>query len=540
MNGDDTVSFNLVDRPWLTARTRHGHEVELSLLDVFRRSHEVTALLGDVPTQVFALTRLLLAVLHRALRGPQDFEEWAGYWQDGLPVDKIADYLAVHRHRFDLLDGELPFMQVPGLRTAKDEVSELDRLIADVPNGHPYFTTRLGGVKTLSFAEAARWLVHCHAFDPSGIKSGAADDPRTKQGKGYPIGTGWAGNLGGVVPVGKSLRDTLLLNLLPYHDDADLPAWERDRFDPVKDAVDGLTPTGRVDLYTWQSRRIRLTHDGQQVTGVLICNGKPLGPQNRSEVEPHTAWRRSQAQEKKLRKPLVYMPREHDPQKAVWRGLQPLLPGAVPPQGKDAAPFLTPGVVEWVAEVEDVIGEDYFVRLHTVGMTYGAQSATTTEIIDDVVALHAVLLRRADLAHTAVDCVRDAENAARALGKLARNLGEAAGYRPDPRAKPGTRDGVRDQALELAYASMDPLFRKWLREVTADTEPLQARADWHRAAWGVIHRLGKDMLDRAPVAAWTGRVANKRFITSSHAYRWFLNDLRTALPFANADFEVTS
>ncbi|MGV7400563.1 type I-E CRISPR-associated protein Cse1/CasA, partial [Mycobacterium kansasii] len=87
----------------------------------------------------------------------------------------------------DLFDPVAPFFQVAGLRTAKDDVFSLDRIVADVPNGEPLFTTRSGAdLARMAPAEAARWLVHAHAFDPSGIKSGALGDDTVKGGKGYP------------------------------------------------------------------------------------------------------------------------------------------------------------------------------------------------------------------------------------------------------------------------------------------------------------------------------------------------------------------
>lgn len=210
--------FSLIDRPWLLARGEDGAVKELSLVEVFASAHRLLGLVGDVPTQVFAHTRLLLAILHRALAGPRDLDEWQELWQaDTLPADTIEAYLRVHAHRFDLADPHEPFFQVAALRTADGKVSDLSKLIADVPNGHPFFTTRIGTTLTLEAGEAARWLVHCQAFDPSGIKSGDPADPRTKNGKGYPIGVGWSGNLGGVLVAGHTLRDTLLLKIGRAH-----------------------------------------------------------------------------------------------------------------------------------------------------------------------------------------------------------------------------------------------------------------------------------------------------------------------------------
>jgi CRISPR system Cascade subunit CasA len=525
--------FDLVDQPWVLARSLDGAVRELSLLDVLRQAPELAGLVGEVPTQVFALTRLLLAILHRAVDGPASLAEWEKLWRaEALPVSRVESYLAGYRDRFDLLHPETPFLQVAGLRTAKGEVSGLNKLVADVPNGRPFFATRLGPIAPLEFAEAARWLVHCQAFDPSGIKSGAEGDDRVKGGKGYPIGTGWSGYLGGVLPEGRNLRDTLLLNLIPpsYADDQwdeDAPVWERPPVGPSGQRSGPEAPTGPTDLYTWQSRRIRLHHDGERVTGVLICNGEKITPQNRQALEPHTAWRRSPAQEKKLGRAPIYMPREHDPQRAVWRGLQALLPAA---QAVGDGASLPPLVLSWVGRVSDrVIGRSYRVRMRTIGMTYGSQSATTEDIVDDALDLGAHLLdsNAVDLVETDTSCVRDSEAAAKALGKLAQNVALASGAGRDEQA------GPRARATEAAYAELDGLFRAWLRQFGLDTDPTDAKVDWHRTAWQAVDDLATDILARASMTAWVGRTSNNRLVTSTHARQWFYRDLRAALPMAH-------
>ena len=71
-----------------------------------------------------------------------------------------------------------------------------------------------------------------------------------------------------------------------------------------------------------------------------------LQPHNRHGVEPHTAWRYSEPQSKKL-KTVVYMPRLHIPGRSVWRGIGALLPsisGRGKASGGGPQPFLAPGV----------------------------------------------------------------------------------------------------------------------------------------------------------------------------------------------------
>ncbi|ASR35277.1 type I-E CRISPR-associated protein Cse1/CasA [Prauserella marina] len=543
MTGSDSHPFDLLTEPWLPVRTISGETVELSLREVFGKAHDLVAISGDLATQDVALLRLLLAVLHRAVGGPRDLDHWEQLWSGKeLPHARIEDYLDSHRDRFALFHPETPFFQVAGLRTAKGETAELSKLIADVPNGHPFFTTRLGSDLSLSFAEAARWVVHCQAFDPSGIKTGPVDDPRTKGGRGYPIGTGWAGRVGSVLVEGATLRDTLLLNLIAsdFGDTArspgdDLPAWER----PV--ALPGGTrdPSGPLDLYTWQARRIRLVPDNGKVTSVLICNGEAIDTKNRHNDEPLTAWRRSAAQEKQHRLPQVYMPRQHDPSRAIWRGLQSLLPAAFENsvQNATAASGLTAVVLDWVSglTLEGALPGDFPLRLRTVGMKYGSKDAVTEDIVDDALSLHAVLLRQdaVELVGTVLSCVSAAEQAARALGQLALNVAQAAGKSPPKPSGANPSDvSDRDRATELAYGQLDIAFRKWIPGLGPKTDPTQAQREWHHNVKQEIDPLGDDILARAPAVAITGRQVGGRLVTAAHAQSWFYLALSKAIPMA--------
>ncbi len=214
-----------------------GTVEDRSVRAVLADASHVRGLAGELPTQDAAILRLLLAVLLGAPRPryPRSDSEcldlWEAWWKPGhLPMDVIDPYLAQIRRRFDLRHPETPFLQVAGLTTASGKRSGLGKLIADLPAGHPFFTTRAGAeVESLSLPEAARWLVHCQAFDPAGIKTGAVGDNRVKQGKGYSFGyPAWAGNLGLVIAEGNSLFETLMLNLQwRLSGPEDRPVWDR-------------------------------------------------------------------------------------------------------------------------------------------------------------------------------------------------------------------------------------------------------------------------------------------------------------------------
>jgi CRISPR system Cascade subunit CasA len=539
MPSHGSYSFDLVHEPWIPCRERDGTVAEQGILRTLGRAHELAGLSGDVPTQTFALTRLLLAVLHGALAGPADIDEWEELWRaDKLPVDRIAPYLAEHRGRFDLFHPVTPFLQVADLHTAKGDTSELAKLIADVPNGVPFFTTRAGGHLTLSYAEAARWLVHCHAFDPSGIKSGAVGDVRVKGGRGYPIGVAWSGLLGGVLLQGRTLKETLLLNLVardlaPFarSPQEDPPVWERAPVTAAEELPGGRPPTGPVDLYVWQSRRVRLVPEDSRVTGVLIANGEQLTPQNMQRHEPHTAWRHSEAQQRKAGGSTVYMPREHDPDRAIWRGLASLLPGMSSRQKQEAARYLAPGIVEWLGYLTThrALPRDHTVHVRAIGMIYGSMSSVTSDIVDDTLALRAILADQdaVDLARVAVAAVEAAEAAARAVGGLAGDLAAAAG---------GPSESPRSRTMEQVYARLDHPFRKWLLTVGVETDETALKTAWHRTAATVAREIADELLENIPPACWEGREVRKQpQFTAAHAERQYVKALRDALPYAFRD-----
>lgn len=272
------MAFNLIDQPWILVQPAEGAQQEVSLRQIFSEGSSIRRITGEVPTQGFALLRLLLAICHDAV-GWHTTDAIEQLHEDGLDLAAIDAYLDEWHARFDLLDPQRPFFQVAGLATANGEHSGLEKIIADVPNGQPFFTTRAGrGLAQISLAEAARWLIHVQAFDPSGIRSGAVGDALAKNGKGYPIGPAWSGHLGGIVQHGDSLLQTLLLNITETpKNPADRPVWTWPNA-PTAVRAEEAIPAGPVQLLVWQSRRVRLVSDpdASAIIGVVLSQGDKL------------------------------------------------------------------------------------------------------------------------------------------------------------------------------------------------------------------------------------------------------------------------
>lgn len=496
-------SFDLTTQPWVQLHMLDGAVVECSLREVFRLAPHARAVVGEISTMTFAMTRLLLAILHRAVGGPADVAHWIELWTaDELPSAQTDAYLDHFAARFDLLHPAQPFYQVAGLRSGQDGISGLEKLIADVPNNIPYFTTRTGrSLDAIDYAEAARWVVHAQAYETAGIKTGAIGDPRVKNGKGYSIGTGWCGNIGGILVEGTTLRETLLLNLIADSHSApegdDLPVWERGPQTAAEEVTGGRDVQGPLDAYTWQKARIRLVEDGGRITGLMVCNGDRASLVNQHTHEPMTGWRRSPNQEKLRELPLAYMPRVHTPARGMWRGIAALLPSrSGDPRAAAGAKRLVPGVIAWIDTLrnEGALDDRFVVCAHAFGVEYGTQSAVISEIVDDALSVHVALLGAdaAALGEQVEQAVEVTDKLVWTLGTLAADVAVASG---------GDPEGPRMEAMTEAYAALDAPFRSWLAPLDADTDPSEARTSWDNTAQTVVRNLARSIVESAPAAS---------------------------------------
>ncbi|MFC4562562.1 type I-E CRISPR-associated protein Cse1/CasA [Nocardiopsis mangrovi] len=570
----DRFSFNLADEAWLPFIGTDGKPGTASLRDALTQAHLIRDLVVDAPTQYPALIRLLLAVLHRSLgrsKGtqvgtyPPNQKGWALWLKAALPpADLIDDYLGHWRGRFDLFDAHEPFFQAAGLTTGKGtpQGRTVGLLVPFVSSGNnaPIFSSaRDDAPAPLTPGQAARWLVHAHAWDTAGIKTGARGDPEATGGKVYRNPTGPLGALGVVVLTGATLWETLALNLV-YQEgwpDADLPVWERE---PLTAAWEERPATGLLDLYTWPGRRIRLLPDAldgaTRVRRVLVCAGDRLRHERLHTLEPHTAWRANAApaktarkkEKKKEQKPAdgrrtddpdggdatdLYRPIRHLPGEQLWRGLGGIL-GVAEGKASGQRGMLPP---RQVARLNAVRGlpPDKIIRVHASGIAYGNQNAVIDETYDDVLPLPVAVLRSEGhpvLAETALDAVDRTKNAAWTLGRLASDVAFVSGADEPTQKSRGTK------AHERLYAALDQPFRAWVQTLTDDDLADELAADWQRRAANTVQRIADELLHHAPPGAHRTRwrpgkkPSTKDPVNAALAEREFRRRLRRHLPLA--------
>jgi CRISPR system Cascade subunit CasA len=534
------LTYNLVDQSWLTVRLGGGEHTDVGVLEALLRADEIESLVVDLPTQLPALMRqLLLPIVLDALGPPADRNDWASRFSAGAFTqderERLRDYLGPnkHRSRFDLFDPEVPFAQIACLHTAKNETKGSALLVATTATGNnvPLFSSHTeGDPLPLTAAQAARWLLHTQCWDTAAIKTGAVGDPAVKSGKTTANPTSPLGHLGVVMPVGRNLYETLLLNLpIGNRITAGSPHWRRP---PAGPAWETKAPDGLLDLWTWQSRRVRLipeeTPDGARVARVVLSAGDRLSAM--PEWEPHTAWIYRKAPKSTTGQ--VRRPRRHLPGRAIWRGLDALLAAQRTDDGEEASE--TSVLLEQLGGLWEAskIPADYTLQLEIFGVTYGTHSAVIEDLIHDVIPLPIAALRTdSDTYHALLEVTRQAEDLAQAVNRLSADLRRAVGADPIPWDK-GHRPG------ELVLHALDPTVRRLfadVREAGSDTEALERnQLAWELLASRVTRQIVEPLFAATPASAFFGReietgerTTTYRLGTAEHGFRRRISQILT-------------
>lgn len=533
-------SFSLTDHPWLLLPSATGGSVQhRSLHTALLDAHEFGDVVVEMPTQRPAVFRqVLLPVVLDALGRPADEREWMSWFSAGRWTrqqrHRLEAYLDAHSQLFDLFHPEQPFGQVAGLSTAKDETKNAGLIVATAATGNnvPLFASRTeGDAFSLPPAQAAHWLLHTQCWDTAAIKTGAVGDPKAKAGKTTGNPTGPLGQMGVTLLVGKTLFETLLLNL-PVGappTSTDLPQWRRRESSDPRSAGSPQwqerAPEGLLDLWTWQSRRIRLfpeeTDEGLRVTRVLVSAGDRM-PYT-SETEPHTMWRvePTGGRSKTRSKDGIASPRRPlrlQPGKAAWRGLDALL--APERQSREAGEktsgFATSKLLDQAGALADDLGDAYPLRVELSGIAYGNQSAVIDDVMFDTLPLPlAALAGDGDIRAVLLEVAEQAEQLATAVNHLSADLRRATGTDPIPWDK-GQRPG------ELVLHALDPLVRRLLKGMRGveDLERIEAgQLAWEQLAWRRSWEIADRLLQAVPIGAFMGRSTTEEEGKPERTYR---------------------
>jgi CRISPR system Cascade subunit CasA len=506
-----TVSFNLIDEPFLPVIRPDGRTKELGLRETLQQAHELRELRDDSPLVTAALHRLLLAILHRVF-GPENENAWAQLRDHGRwDAEALDAYLDRWRDRFDLFDARRPFYQTARFRTdPPGGISRLAHELASGNNATLFDHTRDDPPAAVSPAEAARLLIAQQAYAVGGGKSAT----------GY---TAHAPLLQGVLILaqGATLFETLLLNLVAYNREAPIPArddapiWERN--EPA--ALTSPQPRGYLDYLTWQSRTIALhaeTVDGRTVVRqASYAQGRKL--EAPEMFDPQMAYRRLKDQ--------GWRALRLNEDRALWRDSTALFRAA----GDDDR---RPGCLEWLYQLErHGVPLRQCYNLAAIGLC--TDKAKVHFWRHERMPLPVRFLDDVDLLKSLENALTEAEEVARLLRDGVRRLAAealapAGGY-PDRDRVSNFVDSLAPE--QLYWSRLEVPFRHFFRQLAEYAGNLEGQwgevcrwvreALWQQANHAFEQTAGR--LDQSPrllrAVALARREFHSRLATQTHSYR---------------------
>ncbi|WP_036378707.1 type I-E CRISPR-associated protein Cse1/CasA [Mitsuokella jalaludinii] len=533
------MEFNLLDEPWIIVKTKTNETKTWSILELFEHAHEAQELAGELPTQDIAIMRLLLAIMHGAFvtdeieTADDAIDLWTSMWEEKqFRFDEIKAYLETYHDRFWLFHPTQPFYQSAHIKQNMDSYKEakgkkvspeikwktVARLVGDLfqsDNKARLFPMRTGKEQEyLTYAEAARWLLHLNGFDDNSAKMPV------------PKGPGYLAQLGLLYAKGRNLFETLMLNFVLVDDrdevfadgDEDSKAyWEKPIYETIEQEIS--QPRAQKDLLTMQSRRIFLRREQGVVTGYLLTMGDYFAKDASLLNETMTVW-----SEDKIR---GFLPKEHQLKCQIWRDFSSLLGMNVDTKSKQ------PGVIHWLQLLDDEIEEIKPLHICITGTKYKWQSPAWqfVDYIQDSLAINASLLDKMNEVwiQEIVKLLVRTENAVRSFGNFATNLAEVSGDSLQENSLKKKQE-IRKAAEEEGYYHLDQVFRRWLRCIAPDKDELEKRtAEWLSIAKKTLLQLAQEELSQCSETAIVGKVKEGNVQNAIKAFQTFRYHINQAL-----------
>lgn len=508
------TEFNLLDEKWILVRKSDCTTDELSLTDALLRSHEYTALSGELPTQDVSILRLLLAVLHTVFSrytpegeykpvssANEAMRRWKTLWDGGkFPEKPIREYLESQHEKFWLFHPELPFYQTKAAEKGTEYMaSKMNGVLSESSNKVRLFSSCAGKSKdTLTYSEAARWLLYVNSYDDTSAK--ASQESKSKENKLPSLQAGWLGKLGLITVRGNSLFETLMFNFIvvePSNREIwadEKPTWELEK-PREKERCEIATPDNLAELYTIQSRRLILKHENNSVTGYSLLGGDFFDKVD-AFIEPMTVWGKVKESEKTQ---IQFQPRRHNSSVKMWREFASVF--------ASSDGMRLPGVVSWIRQIRRIDKKRYSC-FNIASVQYGGSDYFVNDIFSDSLTFHTDLLTEVGKRwqESISEEVGKCEDIARKLGKLAADIEIAAGSSPKDAPKSATVSHVQEQY----YYEIDVPFREWLLSIdpeweSGSHEEHECIRKWHEISRKIAESLGKELVNSAEASAVVGR-----------------------------------
>ncbi|MDD7363426.1 MAG: type I-E CRISPR-associated protein Cse1/CasA [Peptoniphilus sp.] len=573
--------FNLLDEPWIrVVASDDGRCEEVSLKDVFENAHTYKGLGGEMKAQDFAVFRLLLAVLHTVfsrvdsageIYGCDDvdgsvhtyfkldermrplaeveeddvddyagslYDTWESLWNRGSFPPCMNEYLERWRDRFFLFDETYPFFQVREADIGEGKINKssgssiagknINRRISESGNKKALFSPRTDKNDNKSFlteAELARWLVTYQGY--CGLSDKVIFGKEKYEAK---VSKGWLFDLGGLCIKGKTLFESLLLNLALVRPDqpealyAQKPCWEYSPQEMIERYLRDRNTPRRIDnlaeLYTLWSRAIYIDPETDMSKPFAFEVVKlPDVAHVDHFIEPMTLWRFNKQGDNKDR----YTPRKHREEQSLWRSF-----GLISGKGENER---EPGVIQWITDESIspcIQGRRYRLVAVTMKDDGNATSWVPVNEITDTLRLHEKLLTDEGWEKRVNDVV-DMTN------RVVQNIYGRFMYEVKD-IRNVKQDGFVEREIAQLYYAVDEPFRQWIARIQPSEDKESTIDTWKKTLKKIVKDQADHFVAQAGPRDFIGRVCSKEsgdnkegegeyknIATAYNAFSYFLN-----------------
>lgn len=541
-----------------------GSVEEVSLIELFNNAHNYLGLAGEMPTQDFAVLRLLLAVIHTVFsrfdaKGKaypymsldehykqieevdEDDEEeyeidlmetWVTLWNEGKFPLIVEEYLLKWKDRFYLFDDTYPFYQISENELNKREINKtnpsavnpknINRTISESGNKTALFSPKYTDGKNkdkMTEAELARWLVLYQGYiglsDKVIFGSEKYEVPNSK---------GWLFDIGGITLNGNNLYETLLLNFAIRHPDESYflsiqkPSWEFTGDEVVKRLLRQQPLDNLAELYTNWSRAIYIEPetDTQENFSLNIIKLPEIEHQNQF-LELMTLWRFNERGDNKD----TYTPRRHRTAESFWRSF-----GVVfMPNKKDKLKH--PGIIDWLHYIQEMLGQ-YKITIYTFGMEPDGNATSwvpVDEYYDGLKMSDYVLVDVAEagwVPRITDEVEKTKEIIEKTLGNFVREVKTIRNI---------NNNDFTNKILREAYYAVDRPFREWLTSLEVNQSKEEKIREWREQLQVIMIDQADRLVETAGSRDYKGVVNTRteKYTNIAIAYNKFMYWLTQSL-----------
>lgn len=523
-------TFNLTTDPWIKViETDSGKERLVSLIDLFRNAQDYQRLAGEMQSQDLAILRFLLAILTTVYSRfdtedePYDWltidkntmkvsqivddadqhellDTWSKLYKSGHFTESVIKYLKLYYNRFCMF-GEHPFYQVTesefnqavpakkqiptkeqivkGKGAGRINIKQINRQISESGNTSTVFSPKSEKFKnTIKIDELVRWLIMYQNF------TSVTDKTKIESTKEFSKSAGWLYKLNPVFAQGKTLFQTLMLNLILVQKDNDYqpqkPVWEYDDVPSyVAELKKQLLPQNLAELYTSWSRLFYIFWNQEQP--IVFSAGIPTFDNANAFIEPMTTWRFD-------KKTNQYKPATRQLDSlgtTMWRNFGQY----VKLQSFDDDTNYEPGIVTWLHRLDDksIIPLNSQITLASATLISDGDSKSqlpVAEVYDDM-SINANVLFDKNNSNFWPQRIEDTIEATKKVGSLyrdfAKNIATIRGYDKDIASKFANR--MRGEF----YESLNRPFKLWLSQLTNHDDRDQKIKIWYAQLANLVH-----------------------------------------------------